>query len=201
MGTKNTGTNDEQQPAEEVEGQAPDDTSEEGNQPDPEQEAEENEEQTDEEQDDEDESDEDKSSDLSREDALAALTKTRKSEAKYRTRLRDLEAKFENAKTPEEVESVIEEIRTANATETRDLLVENVALKHGLPDDLTEALKAFNASTREELDAHAKVLAKYAPRNEEDPDLSGGLDPSDNPEDFDPKKTAQQMRRQRRRGR
>jgi hypothetical protein len=79
--------------------------------------------------------------------------------------------------------------------------VENVALKHGLPDDLTEALKAFNANTRDELEAHAKVLAKYAPANEEAPELRGGLDPSTNPEDFDAKAEAQKMRQRRRRGR
>ncbi|MBB3044896.1 hypothetical protein [Nocardioides soli] len=60
--------------------------------------------------------------------------------------------------------------------DTHALLIENVALKHKLPDELADALKG---DTREELDAHAAVLAKFAPQSDEDayeddPPLEGG---------------------------
>lgn len=135
---------------------------------------------------------------LSHEDALQALDKTRKSEAKYRTRLREVEAKFEGAKTPEEIAAVIEEIKGENATEARALLVENVALKHRLPDDLASALRG---DSREELEAHAKVLSKYVPDEgpSKDPEnLSGGLNPSDDDESFDPAAIARRNRKSRR---
>lgn len=128
--------------------------------------------------------------------AKKALSKVRKSEAAMRTRLRDIEAKLADAKTPEQVEELLASVRTENAQESKALLVENVALKFKLPDDLAEALKG---ETREELEAHAKVLAKYAPSvdDSDDPDLSGGLDPSGDSGNFDPVKAAREARRTR----
>lgn len=132
--------------------------------------------------------------------AKAALAKVRKSEAAMRVRLRDAEAKLKEAKTPEEFEALREQVAKDNAEEARSLLVENVALKHGLPDDLASALKG---ETREELEAHAKVLAKYAPSAEggDDPELGGGLDPT-TPADggYDPQKRAKELRARRNRG-
>lgn len=114
---------------------------------------------------------------LSHEDALKALAKVRKEAAATRLRLREAESQLSNAKTPEEVEQAIEAIKSASAEEARGMLIENVALKHRLPDDLAAALKG---DTREELEAHAKVLAKYAPvAVEDDPSLEGGLRPGD----------------------
>lgn len=139
---------------------------------------------------------EDEGTKLSREDAIAALKKTRKSEAGYRTRLRELEQKLEQAKTPEEVESLVNETKKASAEETRALLVENVALAHKLPPELADALKG---ATREELEAHAKVLAKFAPDDDGEPDnLRGGLDPSDTDDSFDPRAVARANRSRRR---
>lgn len=116
-------------------------------------------------------------SQLSHEDALAALAKVRKEAAASRTRLREAEAKLAEAKTPDEVEAAIQSIKDANAADAKAMLIENVALKHKLPDDLASALKG---DTREELEAHAKVLAKYAPViDSDDPDLEGGLRPGD----------------------
>lgn len=131
--------------------------------------------------------------------AKAALAKVRKSEAAMRVRLREAETKLADAKTPEEVEALRKEIAETNATEAQALVVENVALKFGLPDDLAAALKG---STREELEAHAKVLAKYAPSTEVvDPELNGGLDPTGEPDGtYDPQKRAQQLRAERNRG-
>lgn len=124
-----------------------------------------------------DESAEEKATDLSHDDALAALKKARNEAARYRTAKRELEQKFKDAKTPDEVQAVIDELKNENAKEAKALLIENVALKHGLPTELADALKG---ETREELEAHAKVLAKYAPGAGEDPELEGGLDPTSN---------------------
>lgn len=134
---------------------------------------------------------------LTLEDAKAALAKTRQSEAKTRTRLRELEAKLSEAKTPEEFQAALEESKAASAAEARSLLVENVALKHRLPDELAEALKG---DTREELEAHAKKLAKFAPSEvrQEDPDVSGGLNPDEGEGVFDAQaalKAAREARR------
>jgi hypothetical protein len=151
-------TNDEiTEPAGEDEGQEPSTT--EANEPDPTEQAENSDESS--------EADE-----LTRDDAVAALAKVRKSEAKTRTRLRELEAQFKDAKTPEEVQEIIEKLAADNAGETRALLVENVALKHGLPDELRDVLKG---NSRDELEAHAVVLKKYAPTG--DDELEGGLTP------------------------
>lgn len=130
--------------------------------------------------------------------AKAALAKVRKSEAAMRVRLREAEAKLADAKTPEEVEALRQELSETNAAEARALVVENVALKFGLPDDLAARLKG---STREELEADAKELAKYAPSPEggNDPDLGGGLDPSTDPDGgYDPQKRARELRAARR---
>lgn len=130
---------------------------------------------------------------LSHDDALSALAKVRKSEAATRTRLRELESKLSEGKSAEEIEALVEEIKNANAVEAHNLVVENVALKFNLPEDLATALKG---ATREELEAHAKVLQKYAPKAEpsDDPALGGGLNPLDDDESFDPVKAARSAR-------
>lgn len=127
---------------------------------------------------------EDEGNKLSHDDALAALTKTRRSEAAMRTRLRDLEQKLEEAKTPEQVKEITDELVSTNAEEARALLVENVALTAGLPKGLAERLKG---DTRAELEADAKALLKLVPSNvsPDDPDLQGGLDPDDGEAVFD----------------
>ena len=138
----------------------------------------------------------DEESTLDLEGAKKALAKVRKEAASSRTKLRELEQKFAEAKTPEEFQAAVEQLKADNAAEARALLVENVALKHKLPEDLADALRG---DTREELEAHAKKLAKYAPVDDsEDPELRGGLDPSgDSDGGFDPEEYARQMRKQR----
>jgi hypothetical protein len=147
---------------------------------------------------------EDEGNTLSHEDAIAALKKTRKSEAGYRTRLRELEKVLENAKTPEEFEAAITELKTTNATEARSLMVENVVLHAKLPAELATTLTATltklaeAGSTREELEAHAKALAKFAPTEESDPEnLEGGLIPRGSDGSFDPKAIALANRKRR----
>lgn len=140
---------------------------------------------------------------LSHEDALKALSKVRGENASWRTKYRDLEAKLAEAKTPEQVEEVVNAMKTEReeddkkrSAEAYALMVENVALKHSLPDDLAAALKG---NTREELEAHAQVLAKYVPAEEiEDPEISGGLTPGDEDAPFDAKAELRKVRGRRR---
>lgn len=107
--------------------------------------------------------------------ARKELTKVRAEAANYRTRLRDAETQLKEAKTPEEYEAAINEFREQNAKLERQVLVNSVARKYHLPDDLAEVLQG---DTEKELTAHAKKLAKYA-SVEEPQDLSGGLTPGD----------------------
>lgn len=111
---------------------------------------------------------------LSHDDALAALARARQEAANYRVKLREAEQKLADAKTPEEFEAARNELIESNRTLERELLVERAANKHGLPSELRELLKG---DTADELDAHAKSLAKYVVSSGEPDTLSGGLTP------------------------
>lgn len=113
--------------------------------------------------------------------------------ANYRTRATSAEQKLADAKTPEDVEAAVAEIKAENAKLARDLLVTRVAVKHELPSELAELLKGDDEAA---LEAHAKTLAKFAGSQNEPGDLSGGLNPG-TPEQLDPVKAAQQARRRR----
>lgn len=113
----------------------------------------------------------------------ANLTKANQEAARYRTRLREVEKALEERKTPEEVEEIRLSLIAERETAERSLLIENVALKHSLPAELAELLKG---ETREELEAHAKALAKFAPKSADDVppgDLNGGLNPGNDGSD------------------
>ena len=118
--------------------------------------------------------------------AREKLTRANSQAANYRTQLRDaearyrdLEARFEGAKTLDEFNAAVKELTEAKE-QNAALVRENVAKAHGLPDDLAELLKG---ETREDLEAHAKKLAKYAPVERIEPELSGGLDPQVEPDE------------------
>lgn len=136
----------------------------------------------------------DEDSKLDLDGAKKALSKVRQEAAKNRTKLRDLEAKLKDAKTPEQVAEIVSGLTESNAKETRALLVENVALKAGLPD---EALDRLKGETREELEADAKALAKLlGTKTKVDPDVDGGLSPSGGePEVFDAKAAREAARK------
>lgn len=124
--------------------------------------------------------------------ARKEITTTRAEAANYRTRLRDAEAKLTEAKTPEEFEAAVAEVKATNETLERSVQVERAARKHGLPDELAEELQFLPL---DKIEARAKVLAKYvgtaAPTS-----LSGGLDPTnDDDGEMDPRKLALQSRR------
>jgi len=56
-------------------------------------------------------------------------------------------------------------------------------------------IAVLTGDTPEALDAHAKVLSKFAPATEEDPEnLSGGLDPQGDDGSFDPVAEAHKAR-------
>jgi len=132
---------------------------------------------------------------LSHDDALKALKKVRNEAADWRTRYRDLEGKLAEAKTADQVDEIVNAMKVERESAERELLVENIALKHRLPDELATALKG---NTREELEAHAKVLAKFVPSEDIDPDRgAGGLDPNDEDGSFDPVKLARAARTRR----
>lgn len=122
---------------------------------------------------------------LSPEAMEAEVTKTRAEAANYRVKLREAEKRLESAKSIEEVEEIVTGMKVEREAAERALIVENVALRFNLPDELAELLQG---SSREELETHAKKLQKFAPDAQAgDPDLddlSGGLDP--NNRDSDP---------------
>jgi hypothetical protein len=136
------------------------------------------------------EGDEEKSEDVPADVLRTKLTKANAEAANYRTRLRELEAKFKDAKTPEEVATAVAELTEANAKLAREVEVAKVARKHKLPDELAELVKG---DTPEEMDAHAKTLAKFAGKPAPE-DLEGGLDPSAGSDKFDPVATARRAR-------
>lgn len=128
---------------------------------------------------------------LTYEELEAELGKVRSEAADRRVRAKALEDKLTNAKSPEEVEEILGKERETTQAETRKLTVENVALKFELPDALRDVLKG---ETREELEAHAKVLSEFAPAGDPEGNPRGGLDPNNNEGGFDPVKTAREAR-------
>jgi hypothetical protein len=121
------------------------------------------------------------------------LSRTRDEAARYRTRLRDTETKFAGAKSQADYDAAVAELTASNSKLARDLLVATVGA--GLPDELRVLLKG---DTAEELAAHAEVLKKFIPATEQAPpppgSLQGGLDPSKDPDAFDPDQFADDWR-------
>ncbi|MFE7124038.1 hypothetical protein [Streptomyces sp. NPDC057617] len=112
--------------------------------------------------------------------------------ASYRTRLRDAESKLSEAKSPEEFEAALTEVKAKNAELEHSLVVASVARKFELPDELAGRLRG---STPQELETDAKALqALLAPTAPES--LGGGLTPSDEDDgEMDPRVLARRSRR------
>lgn len=127
--------------------------------------------------------------------ARKRLAKANGEAAKYRTSLREAEAKLKDAKTPEEFQAAVADLSKANHALEREL----VAAKFGLPDKLAARLEG---ATREELEADAKELKALLPSPVDDVDardLKGGLSPdSGDSADADPAKLAAQWGRRHR---
>ena len=126
--------------------------------------------------------------------ARKELTKVRGEAANYRTKLREAEQKLSEAKTPEEVNAAISELREQNEKLERSILVNTVATKYELTPLLASRLVG---STEAELEADAKLLAAALPAAPlAPPKLAGGLDPSDDSDtESDPRKLARRSRR------
>ena len=122
------------------------------------------------------------------------LSKANAEAANYRTRLREAETRLEGAKTTKEFEAALAEFKARNAELEQEILRAQVARRFHLPDELAARLRG---QTAEELEADAQTLRQYAttPQPER---LSGGLDPSDDGEVFDPVKEARRARAARR---
>lgn len=123
--------------------------------------------------------------------ARKELAKVRNEAAGYRTRLRDAETKLSEAKSPEEFEAAVADVKTKNADLERSP-ISTVARQFDLPEALAGRL---HGETPEELEADAKALQALvtpaAPSS-----LAGGLDPSDEDDgEMDPRKLARRTRR------
>jgi hypothetical protein len=124
--------------------------------------------------------------------ARKELTKVRGEAASYRTRLRDAESKLSTAKTAEEFETALAEVKAENAKLERSALVATVARKYDLPEALAARL---TGATPEELENDAKTLQALIPPPAPQ-SLSGGLNPTDEDDgEMDPRKLARRVRR------
>lgn len=134
---------------------------------------------------------------MSLEEALAELEKVRKEAAAKRVKLREAESKLAAAKSTEEIEALVDEMRTERETSERALIVEVVATKYNLPPELASRLSGSN---RDEIEADAKALAKFAAPPVDDDDPKGGLDPHGEKDDLpdDPGALARRVNRGRR---
>lgn len=129
---------------------------------------------------------------LSAEALEKELERVRKEAAGYRTRARTAETALSEAKTPDDIAAAVAEFKDANARLERQVMVDKVARKHGLPDELAARLAG---ATPEEIEKDAKSLAKFivvaGP-----PVLTGGLTPDDGDDgENDPRKLARRIRR------
>ncbi|MEU9057842.1 hypothetical protein AB0D13_02815 [Streptomyces sp. NPDC048430] len=119
------------------------------------------------------------------------LTDANAEAANYRTKLREVEARFTGAKTPEEFETAVAELKAQNEALERKILLSSVAAKFELPEALA---KRLTGATPAELEADAKELQKLvSPQAPES--LGGGLTPADGDDTFDPVKAARAARR------
>ncbi|MEU5403720.1 hypothetical protein ABZ348_31015 [Streptomyces sp. NPDC005963] len=121
------------------------------------------------------------------------LTDANAEAANYRTKLRETEAKLSSAKTVEEFEAATAVLKEQVEALERQILLNEVAAKYELPAALAKRLVG---ATPEELEADAKALSQFAvaPAPES---LTGGLNPGDDDEDFDPVKAVADFRRNR----
>lgn len=127
--------------------------------------------------------------------ARKELTKVRNEAAGYRTRLRDAEDKLKDAKTPEQFESAVAEIKASNAALERSLLVTKVAAKYELPEGLAARLQGDDEAA---IEADAKSLAALVTTPKSTPEsLSGGLTPGESDEEFDPVAAAHEAKKRR----
>lgn len=148
---------------------------------------------TDEESEETEDEDKDDKDDELPEWARKKLSKANTEAGKYRTQLRELQAKFEGAKTPEEFAAATQELGETNAKLDRELAVERALRKHNLGDE--DAL-FLTATSPEEIAKQAEALAARVGSGIKR--LTGGLDPTDEDEGpGDPASLAKSLRKKR----
>lgn len=130
--------------------------------------------------DDEDEDKDERDDDLP-DWARTKLTKANGEAARYRTRLRELEAKFQGAKTPEEFEAATKELAEANRATELTLAKERALRKHDL--DEADLVLFDDVTDPEKVDAIAKRYAERIGSGSGSTTLRGGLDPTDDDTD------------------
>ena len=111
--------------------------------------------------------------------ARNSLKKANGEAATYRKQLRDAQDALGKAKTPEDIEAAVAEVKSQFEKASIESAREIAKLKHGLPE---ESMNFLSGTTAEEIDANAKALAALvgqvaaaAPKEEK---LRGGLNPA-----------------------
>lgn len=125
------------------------------------------------------------------------LKEVRAEAAGYRVKLREAVQKLEQAKSTEEFEAAVSELREQNEELSRQILISEIAREHELPKELADVLQG---ATEEELKAHAETLKKFAPakKPKKKVEVSGGLTPDEDNDAFDPVALVQANRTRRR---
>lgn len=128
---------------------------------------------------------------------------TRREAASYRTQLREEQEKLKTAKTPEEVAAIIAEREARTAELEREVTIERLARKFGIPD---ERLEFLVGKTEEDLTRQAEKLAALGAPAPVEPaavvvtkvPLSGGVSPTDPPVPADGRQAWRDYRKNRR---
>jgi|GEM_PF-1785593 len=127
--------------------------------------------------------------------AQARLRRLGNENAARRKANEELTAKLAGAKTTEEFEAAVTELRNANASLEREAKLATVAHTHTLS---AEALTLLEDVPTDKLEARAKALATlFGSPATTSRTPSGGLVPDDDDEGFDPVKAAAEARRRR----
>lgn len=114
--------------------------------------------------------------------AKSAVESANREAAARRVALREAEEKLSKAKTPEEFEAAVNEIKTSEQKLTTELERERAARKHKLDDDVLEFL---TGTTAEQIEAQAAKLAGLKPGATPPPVIitqtppAGGVTPGD----------------------
>lgn len=105
------------------------------------------------------------------------LESTRREAASRRVELRNLEEKFKDVKTPEQVAEAVAEAAKRGTQLEAELARERAARKHKLDDELVEFLTGATAEQIEEQAAKLAALAKREPVVKQTP--RGGVTPAE----------------------
>lgn len=128
--------------------------------------------------------------------ARKEIKKVRGEAANYRTQLREAQDALSKAKTPEEYAAALAEVNSKAEGLEKQLLVQKVAARHGLPEALANRLQGGDEAA---LEADAKALAALVVTGTTSPEsLSGGLTPGESDDSFDPVEEARKARAGRR---